>query len=88
MSVPIYTTVDPVVNFNWATGVPGSLYITGDVIQPGGFAVRWTGYVSSVLPQVHTFSALMGGLDERVRLWIDDALVIDQVSVFVCVCII
>ena len=28
--------------------------------------------------QVHTFAVEMDGVDERVKLWIDDAIVIDQ----------
>ncbi len=90
MTAPVYTTKDSAVDFNWATGVPGSRFLTGDVTQPGGFAVRWTGYVWSVLPQVHTFSAVMAGADERARLWIDDSLIVDQVrvlAVIVCVCL-
>ena len=36
--------------------------------------------MSSVLPQEHTFSFALGGADERVKLWIDDTLVVDQWS--------
>ena len=61
-------------------GVPGENPISGDKIQPDSFAVRWTGYVSSSLPQPHTFVAEIADADERVKLWIDSSLIIDQWS--------
>lgn len=54
MEVVLLSRIDSAVNFNWARGVPGVNSISGDKIQPDNFAVRWTGYVSSSLPQVHS----------------------------------
>ena len=42
------------------------------------FSVRWMGAVRANVAGLHTFSVTMGQNDERVRLWIDNVLLIDQ----------
>lgn len=44
------------------------------------FLVRWSGWVKSSVAGTHTFSPAVVGADERVKLWIDSNLVIDQWS--------
>lgn len=79
LEAPLFTRSDPNVDFYWARGVPGSRLLAGDLKQPDGFAVRWTGFVYSALQQAHTFKVAVAEADERVRLWLDDMMIIDQV---------
>ena len=46
-------------------------------LSANAFSVRWMGFISS--PNVlRNFSASLGSADERVRIWIDNLIVIDQ----------
>ena len=52
-----------------------------DSILDGQFAVRWSGFVLPSRQDEYTFYATLAGgaaTSERVRLWVDDALLIDQ----------
>ncbi len=42
------------------------------------FSVRWAGLLQTQAPTVNTFSAKISSTDDRVRLWIDNLLLIDQ----------
>jgi hypothetical protein len=44
------------------------------------FSVRWTGFVLPAAAGEHTFHATLKGADERVKVWIDNSLLIDQWS--------
>jgi hypothetical protein len=74
-----FSRVDKEIDFTWNRGRPGSdLFM--DVRKPSlSFAVRWRGYITSALDQVHTFGIRVLERDERVRLWMDDVLLVDQV---------
>jgi GH43 family beta-xylosidase len=63
--------IDPVLDFNWATGRPIS------TVAVDNFRVRWTGLVRPEHSEQYTFSTLS---DEGVRVWIGDELVIDHWS--------
>ena len=71
--------VDRQIDFTWHRGRPGSdLFV--DVRKPSlSFAVRWRGFVFSALDQIHTFGIHVLEPDERVSLWMDDVLLVDQV---------
>ena len=74
----LFEQLDAEVNFDWVLGRPGSSLIPGDVTAGAGFGIRWSGYVTPYLSQIHTFSLEMSEADERVKLWIDEQLLIDQ----------
>jgi hypothetical protein len=44
------------------------------------FTVRWTGFIRASLPQTYTLFAEVTEADERVKLWIDNTLIVDQWS--------
>ncbi len=43
-------------------------------------SVRWSGYVRPQYAQAYTFTAVLKEADERVRIWVDDTLIVDQWS--------
>ena len=47
---------------------------------PDAYAVTWSGFVRAADPGVYTFQSMPFIPDERVRLWIDNTLVVDQWS--------
>lgn len=63
------TRVDPVVNFNWGTSSPIPQ------IKADGFSVRWTGLV---LPQYNETYTFYTRVDDGVRLWVNNQLLIDR----------
>jgi chitodextrinase len=69
LSGPAVTRLDPTVNFSWGTGAP----VAG--IPADNFSARWTG---TITPRVTGTYTLHTQTDDGTRLWIDDALVIDQ----------
>ena len=74
----LFDQIDSVIDFDWRLGRPGSSLIPGDLNSGAGFGIRWTGYVTAYLPQEHTFSLEVAEADERVKLWIDEQLLVDQ----------
>ncbi len=62
------TRTDLTVNFNWAAISPDPKLGVDD------FSVRWAGFVEPAYSEPYTFSTLV---DDGVRLWIDDQLLID-----------
>jgi RHS repeat-associated protein len=69
---PSLIRTDPAVNFDWGTGSP---YPS---IGNDHFLVRWTGYVSVPNTGSYSFGAVH---DDGVRVWINNALVLDRWSV-------
>src|SRR5881628_2869430 len=65
----VLTRTDPTVNFDWASGSPG----TG--VQIDNFSVRWTGQVLTPVTGSYTFQTIS---DDGVRLWVNGQLVIDN----------
>jgi len=74
----LFDQLDGNVDFDWRLGRPGSSLIPGDLNAGAGFGIRWTGYITAYLAQEHTFSVEIAEPDERVKLWIDEQLLIDQ----------
>ena len=48
------------------------------LLADAAFAVRWTGRIAPVLNATYTFGAALGSETERVKLWVENELVIDQ----------
>jgi glucose/arabinose dehydrogenase len=63
------TRLDPVVNFDWASGAPAP------GIGPDTFSVRWTGQVRAKVTGAHTFYTMS---DDGVRLFVNGQAVIDN----------
>lgn len=63
------TRTDATVDFNWASGSPGTR-VTAD-----NFSVRWTGSVQAPASGAYTFATRT---DDGVRLWIGGQLVVDN----------
>jgi hypothetical protein len=42
------------------------------------FMLRWAGFIKPNIPQVYTIFAAVLGADERLRLWVDNSLVVDM----------
>ncbi len=63
------TRIDSTIDFDWMGGSPDPS------MDADFFSIRWTGYVQPLYSESYTFIVLV---DDGVRLWIDDQLVIDQ----------
>eukprot|EP00961_Rhodomonas_salina_P019509 262828-Rhodomonas_salina.2 len=50
------------------------------LLSDSAFSVRWTGFLKPDPFQEYTFSTGLGGSEDRLKLWIDTALIIDQWS--------
>lgn len=66
---PVLTRLDPMLDFDWATGSPDPS------VGADTFSVRWTGEVKIDFDEIYTFSTRS---DDGVRLLIDDTTVIDH----------
>jgi cytochrome c553/chitodextrinase len=66
-TAPIDTRIDDAINFNWGKGALVSDYLSDNV------AIRWVGDFDFEEGQ-HTFTTTV---DDGVRVWLDDALLID-----------
>jgi hypothetical protein len=53
-------------------------YPSKELAGGAAFSAKWSGAVRSGAGSVYTFHFGIGGFDERVRLWLDNVLVIDQ----------
>jgi hypothetical protein len=42
------------------------------------FMIRWAGYIKPNISQVYTMFAAVSGADDRIRLWVDNCLVVDM----------
>ena len=63
------TRVDPTINFLWEWGSPDPS------IGSDSFSVRWSGFVKPTFSETYTFYTTT---DDGVRLWINNALIIDK----------
>jgi hypothetical protein len=66
---PIFSRIDPTINFNWGLGSPGETLATDQ------YSVRWTGYITPEVTGDHTFKTTS---DDGVKLWVNDQLLIDD----------
>jgi hypothetical protein len=75
---PKKAVVEPVVDWSGASATDRPY---PDSVTDGQFAVRWMGFVKPSRTDEYTFHvplAIAGATSERVRLWVDDLLIIDQ----------
>jgi hypothetical protein len=63
------TRVDATVDFDWGNGSPS------EIVGNDGFAARWTGHVTAPSTDTYTLEVYS---DDGVRLYVDEALVIDN----------
>jgi hypothetical protein len=61
--------VDPAVDYDWGADAP----LPG--INPDGFGVRWTGFVTPEFSETYTFYTVS---NDGARLWVGDRIVIDK----------
>ena len=66
---PVIDRVDPGIDFDWADGAPG------EGVGADRFSIRWTGHLVPDSSGPHT---IITESDDGVRVWIGDALVIDD----------
>jgi hypothetical protein len=69
VGAPVVVRNDPDVNFNWGRGAPAA------GVPADNFSVRWTRQLSFPATQLYRFVLRS---DDGVRLWIDNALIIDE----------
>ena len=67
--LPTLSSVDPTVNFNWGTDLPGPS------IPANYFMVRWHGQVQPIYSDLYTFSTRS---DDGSRLWVNGQLLVSQ----------
>ena len=65
---PSVSRIDPVIDFNWGDGSPDP------AIGPDTFSARWTG---QLLPQFTETYTLYANVNNGVRLWVNEQLVVD-----------
>jgi hypothetical protein len=68
--LPVLTRVDPVLDFLWFDASPAEGVVPNDQ-----FSVRWTGWLEPELSGDYT---LLADVDDGIRLWVDQALLIDD----------
>jgi uncharacterized protein YgiM (DUF1202 family) len=66
---PVLTRTDDQINFNWGEGSPG------EGVPVDNFSARWTKKLFFPSTGTWTFKA---GVDDGVRMWIDDLIIIDK----------
>ena len=76
----IFSRVDKIVDFQWSTLSPMVPFIKNGEKGNVQFSTRWTGFLYSSIAQEHSFFANLAGTDDRVKLWIDSNIVLDQWS--------
>ena len=71
LSAPsVLTRTDATIDFDWGTGTPASGTVNVD-----NFSVRWTGQVEAPVSGNYVFTTIA---DDGVRVWVNNALVIDN----------
>lgn len=65
----VFERTDTTLNYDWGTGSPDPR------IGANTFSVVWTGQVEALYSETYTFEV---GIDDGIRLWVNDQLVIDQ----------
>ena len=63
---------------NWPWKGLKQLSSSAAVYANSNFSARWTGLIEPIYNQTYTFNLQMNDVDERVRLWVDNSLIIDE----------
>ena len=69
--------VDALVD-NWPWKGLKVLSSTSTVYADANFAARWTGLIEPEYNQIYTFGLSISDVGERVRLWVDNSLIVDD----------
>ena len=78
--VPWRVRLDPRVDFSGAathqvSDWPGTI---NSLQQGDNFQVRWSGFVKPAGTGEYTFTSVVQGVDERIKLWVDNSMLIDE----------
>ena len=73
MTAPVLSAIESNIDNNWGSDAPNIA-----VGETDNWSVRWTGFVKPAYTGTYTFFNVMDGADERVRLWIDNQIIVDQ----------
>jgi hypothetical protein len=74
LASPVSSRVDSTVDFSAAASDKPAVSLTdGD-----DWGARWAGFVRPSFAQVYTFFAEVVGAGERIKLWVDNSLIVDQ----------
>eukprot|EP00960_Hanusia_phi_P058256 763832-Hanusia_phi.AAC.2 len=73
MRNPKRSTVDSFIALNSEND-----FLTPSLSSSQSFSVRWSGYIQLKYASIYTFQSLVGGVDERVKVWMDNSIIIDQ----------
>ncbi|MCG8449422.1 MAG: PQQ-dependent sugar dehydrogenase, partial [Pirellulales bacterium] len=65
----VFERTDTTINFDWGTGSPDAQ------MDSNTFSVIWKGEIEALFTETYTFEV---GVDDGVRLWVDNQLIIDQ----------
>ena len=85
LQTPYKVTQDATVDFSGSSSAGGA----GISTWPGSsaqsregnwFSVRWAGFVQAPSNGVYTFTSVINSADERLKLWVDNSILIDQWS--------
>jgi len=71
LEVPIYSQVDPLIQFDWGVDPPSS------DLSENNFAIQWLGDIQACYTETYEVFLTTG---EGVRLWLDNKLIIDEWS--------
>lgn len=82
LTQPVFSRVDPVIDFNWGDGSPDSN--NPKRVNPEAFSIRWSGKIKTPLkpsgaPALVTFT-FTGTYEDSLGLWIDDERIINDLS--------
>jgi glucose/arabinose dehydrogenase len=69
LTAPVFSRLDPNIDFNWGEAAPGP------GIDADTFSVRWTGWVKPRFSETYTFYA---NTDDGVRVWLNGVLILDN----------
>jgi len=73
---------NPIASFTSSTINISSSMTSFDSASLGSYnttsSVRWIGFIKPSLSQIYTFTAAVASRHERIKLWVDDRLVLDQ----------
>ena len=75
-TLPLISSTAPNIDFSSIRGLRPNLSFPAGSVS----GIRWIGFVRAEVAQLHTFSIGFQSVSERVRLWIDNSIIIDQWS--------
>ena len=84
LSVPLLSVISFEVDFSKAfgsslmpTSVTTGIQLT-TCVASGSMSIRWSGFIQPEFVVTYTIKVRVHDIDERVNIWIDNALIVDQ----------